>query len=300
MNQSKLDKIERKNQIRKAKEAEALKRRKEAAKREDLEREKRLEQLRALNAELDRRKNREYVEVKPVVVKEKKVRERVVVEDRISKEEQRKLEQRRQKIRNSENKRERKVIRLQGNKVVLININQKVKANFDTYEKTMQFSRGNNYTKILTPEDIISWEIKARTAFVSNTRSIDDPNKNLGRTIGMGFLLGGTGAMASALADRTTENNKKTYTTVDNVYTLDIQIDDEFSPAFISEIDNEQAVAELKSILPKLIGKKKEKISKVDDINVQYDMLIKCKELYDKKIITKAEFEAKKKEILKK
>lgn len=301
MNPKKEAKIQRKQAIREAKIKEKLKRRNEIAKgktKAEIKEERRQEALKRREEairkeEIARKKREKEIEAR------KKINERKRVDEKRELDEvKRKEELRLQKIRNSENKRDRKVIRLQGNKVIILNTNFRIRAHFDIEQKKMQFSRENVYTKILSPEDIVSYEIKSKKVVVSNSRSMDNPNRNLGRTIGMGFLFGGAGAMASALADRGKEGNTKKYECIDDVYTLDIRINDVQNPAFICELDNEQAAVELKAILPIIIGKKKQIVSKTSELDGNYEQLLKYKDLYDKKIITKTEFEKKKKQIL--
>lgn len=178
-----------------------------------------------------------------------------------SKEELRKIklakrnEKNSQRERNTKNKEVRKVARLQGTKIIIINNRFKIRANVDFDKKQIQFSKKNVYTNILSPEDIISYEL---------------------RTIQASF------------------NEPKPVEHLKTITTLDIRTKDVMNPAFIAELDNAQAREELKVILPELFGKAKGKVTK----EVNFDELIKYKELLDKHIITKAEFEKKKKQIL--
>jgi len=166
--------------------------------------------------------------------------------------------------------------------------------------KQFQLFTDNKYSKIYVPKDLIDYEIRVDNEIVvtSHTKG----KKGAGRAIAGGLLFGGAGAVAGAMTGKSKSQTTSNQTEIHH-YTLVVKVNDLSKPSFVIELDSVNIAEDVVSIFDILVGninkfEKQEESSKSKHTLDKFEEIKKYKELLDEGIITQAEFEQKKKELL--
>ncbi|MBP5662335.1 MAG: zinc ribbon domain-containing protein, partial [Clostridia bacterium] len=168
---------------------------------------------------------------------------------------------------------------------------------------TFQFKSGKNLSQVYSYQEINLFEIKQDNQVVTRTAS---SGGLAGMAIG-GLLGGGAGMIAGAIASKASSSGKQV-TATQHQYTLIITFKNLSSK--VVTLDNLNIAVEVNNVLdlynkflvkqnggtPATEEKEAESTETYDTQMKSYDVLLKYKKLLDENIITKEEFEEKKKE----
>lgn len=159
------------------------------------------------------------------------------------------------------------------------------------------------YSRIFSDVDIIDYEIRVDNELVVNSTTRN--KKGVGKALVGGALFGDAGLVAGAVAG----NSKSSTTSVQKEihhYTLVLKVNDILRPSFVIEMADVNVAEDVAGTLLILLKNRKdskpaetieEKPSKKEDFD-KFAEIKKYKELLDSGIISKEEFEQKKKELL--
>lgn len=196
---------------------------------------------------------------------------------------------------------------LEGDKTVELSKRPLSRLIVDSKSKKFQLYAEGHYTRTYTPNDLLDYEIRVDNEVVITSKT--KTKKGVGKAIAGGLLFGEAGAVAGAVAGGSKSTTTETQKEIHH-YSLLLKVNDLSKSSFVINVDSvhlaEEAAAVLAIIqkdyknIEELKNEEPSSEKKVPEHSEpdKFEEIKKYKDLLDSGIITKEEFEIKKKELL--